>query len=248
MVALPNHLHAPVTVELLRAGVHVLVEKPMGLSTAECDAMIEAAAAGGARLTVGLQFRFFDATGLVRDLLAGGLLGRLESFELRLGVVSAGRSPPTSCCVARRRAAACWWTTACTCSTCCCLARASGPRSGTGTTPTAAWSPTASWTWRSPPASPAGSRSAARATCATPASSSASAARLEVGVWDPDPPIRPPDGGAEVALSGRRPAGRRARARLPRRLRGGSSTIWPGRARGAANRSSPERRGGGRSP
>lgn len=88
VVALPNHLHAPVSIELLRAGVHVLVEKPMALSTAECDAMIAAAAAGGARLTVGMQFRFFDSTRLVADLLASGLLGRLEGFELRLGVVS----------------------------------------------------------------------------------------------------------------------------------------------------------------
>jgi predicted dehydrogenase len=88
VVALPNHLHAPVTSELLAAGVHVLVEKPMALSTAECDAMIAAAAAGGARLTVGLQFRFFDSTRLVGDLLASGLLGRLERFDLRLGVVS----------------------------------------------------------------------------------------------------------------------------------------------------------------
>ena len=88
VIALPNHLHAPVASELLAAGVHVLVEKPMALSTAECDAMIAAAAAGGAKLTVGLQFRFFDSTRLVGDLLASGLLGRLERFELRLGVVS----------------------------------------------------------------------------------------------------------------------------------------------------------------
>lgn len=88
VVALPNHLHAPVATALLAAGVHVLVEKPMALSTAECDAMIAAAAAAGARLTVGLQFRFFDSTRLVADLLAGGLLGPLERFELRLGVIS----------------------------------------------------------------------------------------------------------------------------------------------------------------
>ena len=88
VVAAPNHLHAPIAVDLLRAGVHVLVEKPMALSTAECDAMIAAAAAGGARLTVGLQFRFFDSTPLVRELLGAGLLGPLRRFELRLGVVS----------------------------------------------------------------------------------------------------------------------------------------------------------------
>ena len=88
VVALPNHLHAPVAIDLLRAGVHVLVEKPMALSGAECDAMAEAAAAGGARLTVGLQFRFFDSTRLVGEILASGVLGRLERFDLHLGVIS----------------------------------------------------------------------------------------------------------------------------------------------------------------
>ncbi len=88
VVAAPNHLHAPISIELLRAGTHVLVEKPMALSAADCDAMIAAAAAGAARLTVGLQFRFFDSTRLVGELLAAGLLGALRRFELRLGVVS----------------------------------------------------------------------------------------------------------------------------------------------------------------
>lgn len=88
VVALPNHLHAPVAVELLAAGVPVLVEKPMALSSAECDAMIAAAAASGAALTVGLQFRFFDSTRLVAYLLASDALGPLQSFDLRLGVVS----------------------------------------------------------------------------------------------------------------------------------------------------------------
>jgi predicted dehydrogenase len=88
VVALPNHLHAPVAIDLLRAGVHVLVEKPMALTTADCDAMIAAAEAGGALLTAGLQFRLFDSTRLVAELLGSGVLGPLERFELRLGVVS----------------------------------------------------------------------------------------------------------------------------------------------------------------
>jgi predicted dehydrogenase len=87
VVALPNSLHAPVAADLLRRGVHVLVEKPMALDVAECDAMIAAAEAGNARLAVGLEFRFFDSTRLVRDLLADGLLGELRGFELRQGVI-----------------------------------------------------------------------------------------------------------------------------------------------------------------
>ena len=88
VVALPNHLHAPVAIDLLGRGVHVLVEKPMATTVAECDAMLAAAQEGQAILGVGLQFRFFDSTLWVRDLLAAGLLGELERFELRLGVVS----------------------------------------------------------------------------------------------------------------------------------------------------------------
>ena len=88
VVALPNHLHAPVAIDLLGRGVHVLVEKPMATTVAECDAMLAAAAASRATLGVGLQFRYFDSTLWVRDLLGAGLLGELQRFDLRLGVVS----------------------------------------------------------------------------------------------------------------------------------------------------------------
>ncbi|HYG62866.1 MAG TPA: Gfo/Idh/MocA family oxidoreductase [Thermoanaerobaculia bacterium] len=88
VVAVPNHLHAPVAGDLLRRGVHVLVEKPMALTGAECGAMIEAAEAGRAVLAVGLEFRFFDSTRFVRDLLASEVIGPLRRFELRQGVSS----------------------------------------------------------------------------------------------------------------------------------------------------------------
>ncbi len=87
VVALPNHLHAPVSVELLRQGVSVLVEKPMAINVRECDEMIAAAAAGRATLAVGLDFRFFDSSLLVRNLLRDGLLGAIRGFDLRQGVI-----------------------------------------------------------------------------------------------------------------------------------------------------------------
>lgn len=87
VVALPNSLHAPVSVELLRRGIHVLVEKPMALTVRECDEMIAAAEAGGATLAVGLDFRFFDSTRWVKDFLEAGFLGELRKFDLRQGVI-----------------------------------------------------------------------------------------------------------------------------------------------------------------
>jgi predicted dehydrogenase len=87
IVALPNHLHAPVSIDLLSRGVHVLVEKPMAMSVAEADAMIQAAATWSSRLAVGLEFRHFPGALFVRNLLRDGLLGPIRRFDLRQGVV-----------------------------------------------------------------------------------------------------------------------------------------------------------------
>lgn len=87
VVALPNSLHAPVSIDLLRRGIPVLVEKPMALTVRECDDMIAAAEEGGAALAVGLDFRFFGATRWVKEILAEGVLGELRSFDLRQGVI-----------------------------------------------------------------------------------------------------------------------------------------------------------------
>lgn len=87
VVALPNSLHAPVSIDLLRRGVHVLVEKPMAMTVRECDEMIAAAEDGHATLAVGLDFRFFEGSRFVRDLFRDGLLGEIRRFDLRQGVI-----------------------------------------------------------------------------------------------------------------------------------------------------------------
>lgn len=89
IVALPNHLHAPVSIELLKAGIHVLVEKPMALSVAECDAMLEAAEAGQAMLAVGLMRRFSYAGRFAKWAIESGLLGRIISFDIQNGFIHA---------------------------------------------------------------------------------------------------------------------------------------------------------------
>lgn len=87
ILALPHHLHAPATVDLLERGIHVLVEKPMALTPEECDRMIAAASASGAVLAVGMVSRFFAAAPFVKRLIDDGLLGPIRSFRVREGFV-----------------------------------------------------------------------------------------------------------------------------------------------------------------
>jgi predicted dehydrogenase len=87
IVGIPHQYHAPVTIDLLRAGVHVLVEKPMALSTAECDAMIRASESSGARLAVGLLRRFAPTLRYTKQVLESGMLGPIRSFDVREGMI-----------------------------------------------------------------------------------------------------------------------------------------------------------------
>jgi predicted dehydrogenase len=87
LLAVPHHLHAPMAIEFLRAGIHVLVEKPMALCVRDCDRMIESAAASGSALAVGLVRRFFDSNRLVAAVVRSGLLGQARRVEMSEGDV-----------------------------------------------------------------------------------------------------------------------------------------------------------------
>ncbi|MGH2617720.1 MAG: Gfo/Idh/MocA family protein, partial [Thermomicrobiales bacterium] len=51
-IAVPHHLHAPLTIRAAAAGKHVLVEKPIATTLADAEAMIAAARASGVWLSV----------------------------------------------------------------------------------------------------------------------------------------------------------------------------------------------------
>lgn len=85
VVALPHHLHAPVTRELLEAGLHVLVEKPLALSVAECEELGELAEQRGLVLAVGMIRRSFPAARFVKRALEKDLLGDIRRVVLREG-------------------------------------------------------------------------------------------------------------------------------------------------------------------
>ena len=77
IVATPNALHAPQSIALLEAGKHVLVEKPMAVSVAECDAMIAASRTSGASLMVAHCWRFRREVIALRDRITAGELGEV---------------------------------------------------------------------------------------------------------------------------------------------------------------------------
>lgn len=87
-VITPPATHASLAIQLLAAGVHVLVEKPMALSAAEADTMIAAARQAGKYLSVDHN-RWFDPVVVqARSLLASGRLGSLVGVEVFQGVAS----------------------------------------------------------------------------------------------------------------------------------------------------------------
>src|SRR5262249_4845506 len=69
VLALPNHLHAPIGMEFLEHGIHVLCEKPLALTTAECERLSRAARAKSATLAVGYVTRFFPSVRLLKRLI-----------------------------------------------------------------------------------------------------------------------------------------------------------------------------------
>jgi len=85
LVLTPPHLHCAQTLVALAHGSHVLCEKPMANSAADCRLMIDAAEKVGRVLAVGMIRRFFPAFARLRLLVQSGALGKLQSFEYREG-------------------------------------------------------------------------------------------------------------------------------------------------------------------
>lgn len=74
-IATPVHQHLPQTIAAAQAGKHVLVEKPMALTVAECDRMIAACRDAGVRLGVAYYRRFYPLVHRIRELIEQGAIG-----------------------------------------------------------------------------------------------------------------------------------------------------------------------------
>jgi len=76
-ICLPTDLHAAVAVAALEAGKHVLCEKPMALTVADCDRMIAAADAADRILMIAHCIRFWPEYTALRELVDGGQYGKV---------------------------------------------------------------------------------------------------------------------------------------------------------------------------
>jgi predicted dehydrogenase len=79
----PNALHAEPTIAAVRAGKHVLCEKPLGLSAEESRAMWQEAERAGVVHLCGFNYRFVPAVRLARELLEAEELGEVVHFRAR---------------------------------------------------------------------------------------------------------------------------------------------------------------------
>ena len=83
-IASPNHLHADMAVEALEAGKHVLLEKPMATTLADTERVVAAAERSGLHCGLVLQLRASRQWARVRELIAGGALGKMRFGNLTL--------------------------------------------------------------------------------------------------------------------------------------------------------------------
>ena len=82
----PANTHAEIGLACARAGKHVLMEKPLDITTARAEALVQGCRAAGVRLGVVLQHRFRPAGMRAAELIASGALGRITgcSTTIRL--------------------------------------------------------------------------------------------------------------------------------------------------------------------
>jgi len=77
VVGVPHCLHREVTIAALEAGKHVLLEKPMACSVAECDEIIAAQQRTGRKLMIGYTHHFMPTLRTAREIIQAGRLGHL---------------------------------------------------------------------------------------------------------------------------------------------------------------------------
>lgn len=80
-VCVANRFHAEISIKALKAGKHVLCEKPMATTPEDCEAMVAAAKEAGRYLMIGQNQRLAKAHVKAKELLDSGEMGEVLAFE-----------------------------------------------------------------------------------------------------------------------------------------------------------------------
>jgi predicted dehydrogenase len=83
---LPNSMHCEWTIAALRAGKHVLCEKPIASNAAEAERMAKVADETGMILGEAFHYRYHPLADRVREIISSGMLGRLRHVEGKFSV------------------------------------------------------------------------------------------------------------------------------------------------------------------
>ncbi|MDG1573013.1 Gfo/Idh/MocA family oxidoreductase [Robiginitalea sp. M366] len=89
-VVLPNSMHAEFCIRAARAGKHVICEKPMAVSVAECDAIINACREAGVKLSVGYRLQSEPYTQEIKRLVREKTFGDVRFVSADAGYISRG--------------------------------------------------------------------------------------------------------------------------------------------------------------
>ncbi len=81
IIATPNYLHSPITLEAIAAGKHVLCEKPLAMNYPESLEMYQAAEAAGVRHMTAFTYRFVPAMRYMAHLAKSGAVGQPYHFR-----------------------------------------------------------------------------------------------------------------------------------------------------------------------
>ena len=80
-IPLPNSLHCEWTIRAMRAGKHVLCEKPLAINTAQADEMVRVARESGVLLMEAFMYRYTERMRKMEEILASGVLGPIRSIN-----------------------------------------------------------------------------------------------------------------------------------------------------------------------
>ena len=83
VVASPNSFHAPQAIELMRAGIPVVIDKPMALNANETEEIISVSESEGVAVTTFFNRRWDSDALTIKKILSEGILGNVFRFEAR---------------------------------------------------------------------------------------------------------------------------------------------------------------------